>query len=74
MSVPVPGEPKRLREMPTKGRVVVACPDNEAAAIKGARGQGCDYFLSPWLAAGQVFCIDIDAGLNAITGGPDGAE
>ncbi len=64
MSAPVPGEPKRLREMPTKGRVVVACTDSEAAAIKGARNEGCDYFLSPWPERGQVFCIDIDAALR----------
>jgi hypothetical protein len=71
MSVPVPGEPPRcLHEMPTKGRVVVACPENEAAAIKGARGEGCDYFLSPWVE-GQVFWIDIDAALSAFTGGTE---
>jgi hypothetical protein len=63
--------PRRLPEMPTKGRVVVACVDNEYAAIKGARGEGCDYFLSPWVEAGQVFWVDIDAALNAITGGRD---
>ncbi len=74
MSVPVPGEPRRLYDMPTKGCVVVAHTSSAAAAIKGARENGCDYYLSPWPEAGQVFWIDIDAGLNAMTGGPDGAE
>ncbi len=65
--------PRRLPEMPTKGRVVVASPDNEAAAIKGARKQGCDYFLSPWVED-QVFWLDIDAAMTAFERGPDGPE
>jgi hypothetical protein len=53
-------EPKRLDDMPDTGRVLIAHPDREQQAIKAAREQLCDYFLSNIVPTGEAYVLNCD--------------
>jgi hypothetical protein len=61
----------RVHDLPRSGRVVLAHPDDAAAAEREAEREGCDWMPVRWLPQGDhVYVLDVDAaGLFAGVGG-----
>lgn len=53
--------PERLDTIPDTGRAILAAPDSEDLARRGAEQEGCDYLLTPYMPTGVLYVIDIDA-------------
>lgn len=53
-------EPKQLDDLPDSGRVLIAHPSRESAAIREARKNLCDYFLSTNAPTKDVYVMNVD--------------
>lgn len=53
-------EPRKLEEVPVKGKVVIAHPDSETYAYVLATDCRCDYMLTRLADPGQVYVLDVD--------------
>jgi hypothetical protein len=53
-------EPRKLDDMPSAGRVVLAHPSREVQARSLAREQMCDYLLREIVPAGSLFWANVD--------------
>lgn len=52
---------ERVMALPETGKVVVAHPDLEAAAIHYAEHEDCPYYLDDYVDDANVFVLDVDA-------------